>query len=140
MMQKSIPVTHRTVHISMHAYDGENVRTNCEFQKLGRPPLRNCSKRMGMKEGRKLAENRIFSYLVPLSILPQKKVSQHFSMGPNVYLSFPKKPPSQSEVMSRLFQESLGGTTTPGRAFTSALGSHSFLTACSSDGLPVSTF
>lgn len=54
------------------------------------------SKRMGVKEERKLAEDRIFfSYLIRLRILPQRKVSQHFSMSTNVYLNSPKKPPSQ---------------------------------------------
>lgn len=60
----------------MHAYGMEERKNQLWIPEAWKTTSEEWSKRMGVKEGRKLAEDRIFiSYFIPLSILPQKKVS-----------------------------------------------------------------
>lgn len=102
-MQKNSLITHRIVHISMHAY-GMGARENQLWvSEAWKTTSEQRSKRTGGKEGRKQAEDRnFFSYLIPLSILLQKKVIQHFSTSPTVHPSSPKKPPSLTECSRTL--------------------------------------
>lgn len=98
------------------------------------------SKRTGVKKRGKPAEKRVFfPYLITLSILSQNKLSQQFSMGPNIYLSSLKKPTLTGHNHALALLWIVGWHNHFWKGFHIG-GSHSFLIIRSFDDLPVRMF